>query len=132
MTNLNEFIDPDLTASDVLHSSGYASAASNSMGAGGGGMSLERRRELARRQRIVGDYAHSHLGRRHGVNAKARSVDQKTDRVYDASADSLGGRGKFSNRRPQGTIDTNNPNASVERRQRFIEPPSRGYNPFGS
>jgi hypothetical protein len=131
MVNLDDFIDPDLKTSDIVHSNGYAQAASGGIGAGGGGLSMDQRRKLLYGRQIVGSYAQSQLGRRYGA-AKARTADQKRGRVYDASVDSFDGKAKFSNRqnsaiKDQRQIDT----ASIERRQRFIEPPRRNYNPYG-
>ncbi len=128
MPNLNDFIDPDLKASDVVHSSGYASAATDGMGAGGGGMTLDQRRELANRQRTVGAYMYSHLGRRQAA-VKARTADQKSGRVYDASSDTFDDRAKFSNRQ-RGGLAKDKVDSSVDRRQHFVEPPSRGHNPY--
>lgn len=129
MVSLNDFIDPDLTASDVVHSSGYASAASgSSIGSGNGGLSLEQRRQLLNKPRTVGSYQYSELGRR-GNRTKARTADQTTGRVYDASNDTFEDRAKFSNRRPGG-ISGNKVDKSIERRQHFIEPPTRNHNPY--
>ena len=38
MTSLNKFIDPDLSAADVLHSSGYVSASGIGGGMGAAGL----------------------------------------------------------------------------------------------
>ena len=131
MASLNDFIDPDLTTSDVVHSSGYAQAASDGIGAGGGGLSMEQRRKLMYGRQIVGSYAQSHLGHRFGAH-KARTADQKQGRVYDASADSFDDKAGFGNRRGGGIKDrTQVDTASIQRRQRFIEPPKRNYNPYG-
>lgn len=129
MPNLNDFIDPDLTAADVVHSNGYASAAASGMGAGAGGLSLDQRRQLANRQRTVGAYVYSHLGRRQSA-LKARTADQKAGRVFDASSGNFEDRAKFSHRQRGGASPGGSTEASVAKRQRFIEPPARGHNPY--
>lgn len=125
MASLNDFIDPDLTTNDILHSNGYAQAAG---GAGAGGLSMEQRRKLMYGRQTVGSYAQSQLGRRYGAT-KARTADQNRGRVYDASADSFDDKAKFSNRRPGGVGDSK-VDKSVAKRERFIEPPARGHNPY--
>ena len=127
MASLNDFINPDLTSNDVLHSSGYVSG--NGSGGGAGGRSIEQRRADLNKPRTVGSYQHSELGQR-GNRTKARTADQKSGRVYDASNDSFSDNAKFSNRK-QGGLSDNKIDRSVERRQHYVEPPSRNYNPFG-
>lgn len=133
MVNLNDFIDPDLTTSDVVHSSGYAQAASGgAIGAAGstGGLSMDQRRKLMYGRQMVGSYAQSQLGRRFGTH-KARTADQKRGRVYDASTDTFSDDSKLGNRQSGGVKDrTQIDTSSIERRQRFIEPPKRNYNPY--
>ena len=130
MVSLNDFIDPDLTTNSIAHTSGYV--AGSGLGAGGGGMSIEQRRKQMYGRQIVGSYRQSQLGSR-SAGVKARTADQKRGRVYDASSDTFEDKAKFSNRRPGGgtkersQVDT----SSIDRRQHFIEPPRRGYNPFG-
>jgi hypothetical protein len=132
MANLNDFIDPDLTTADIVHSSGYAQVASGgTIGAGGGGLSMEQRRKQMYGRQIVGTYAQSQLGRRYGVS-KARTADQKKGRLYDASSDSFSDKTGFSNRQGSGIKDRSKiDTASIQRRQHFVEPPHRGYNPYG-
>lgn len=132
MPTLDEYLNPDLTTSDVVHSSGYAQAASGgTIGAGGGGLSMDQRRKLMYGRQIVGSYAQSQLGRRYGAS-KARTADQKKGRVYDASADKFDDKAGFSNRQGGGVKDrTKIDTASIERRQHFVEPPHRNYNPYG-
>ncbi len=126
MVSLNEFIDPDLSAADVQHSNGYANAAG---GAGAGGLSMEQRRQALRQPRTVGSYQHSHLGRRHNA-LKARAVDQSKGRAYDASSDRFTDKAKVAGRRKAGANDATQIDKSVSRRQNFVEPPKRGYNPY--
>jgi hypothetical protein len=132
MANLNDFIDPDLTTSDVIHSSGYAQVASGgAMGAGAGGLSLEQRRKQMYGRQTVGSYAQSELGRRY-ASSKARTADQKKGRVYDASTDSFDDKAGFGNRRGGGVKDRSQVDtSSIQRRQHYVEPPTRNYNPFG-
>lgn len=128
MASLNEFIDPDLTTSDIVHSSGYArAAAGDAIGASGGGLSMEQRRQKMYGRRVVGSYAQSHLGRRFGAQ-KARTADQTRGRVYDASSDSFNDTARFSNRQPGGTGSS--PDRGVQRRQHFIEPTPRRHDPY--
>jgi hypothetical protein len=125
MASLNDFIDPDLTTSDVIHSSGYAQAAS---GAGAGGLSMEQRRQALNKPRIVGAYNKSMLGQRYAAT-KARTADQTQGRAYDASKDSFDDKARFSNRQANRVAEPN-VDASVAKRQHFIEPPARGHNPY--
>ena len=129
MVSLNEFIDPDLSSSDVLHSSGYVS--SDGTGGGAGGLSLQKRRELAHKNdRLVGTYHHSQLGRRYGA-VKARTADQKSARAYDASTDTFKGDAKYGNRQSSKIKDAGSIDRSIAKRQHFVEPPTRKYNPYG-
>ncbi len=127
MASLNDFIDPDLSAADVLHSSGYVSA--SGLGGGMGGLSMEKRREQLNKPRIVGAYQHSHLGRRYG-SAKARTADQKAGRVYDASTGGFSDKAQMSNRQSNSIKEPSQIDSSVAKRQHFIEPPARGHNPY--
>jgi hypothetical protein len=127
MTDLNQFLNQDMTADDVAHTSGYADAAG---GAGAGGLSMEQRRKLLNQPRVVGAYQYSRLGRQ-GSSVKARTADQGRGRVYDASSDSFGDDAATSNRqqggiKDSGQIDTK----SVERRQHFVEPPTRSFDKY--
>lgn len=131
MVSLNDFIDPDLTANSVAHTSGYVS--NSGAGAGGGGLSMEQRRKQMYGRQIVGSYSQSQLGSRY-ASAKARTADQKRGRVYDASSDTFEDNAKFSNRRQgSGSVKDRSQvdSSSINRRQHYIELPRRGYNPFG-
>lgn len=127
MASLNEFIDPDLSTANVLHSSGYVSA--SGIGGSMGGLSMEKRREQLNKPRIVGVYQHSHLGRRYGA-AKARTADQKAGRVYDASTGGFSDKAQMSNRQSSSIKNPSKVDPSIAKRQHFIEPPSRGHNPY--
>ncbi|MFZ1360775.1 MAG: hypothetical protein WAS27_01970 [Candidatus Saccharimonadales bacterium] len=131
MASLDQFINPDLSTNDVLHSSGYVDALGN--GSGAGGLSMEKRRQLLNQPRTVGTYGQSQLGRRYGA-VKARAADQKVGRVYDASSDSFSDGTKTSNRQVGGIKDKANIDSSVRRRQHFVEPSQRpkpsGHNPY--
>ena len=131
MTSLNKFINPDLSAADVLHSSGYVSA--SGIGSAMGGLSIEKRRQLLNQPRVVGSYQQSQLGRRYGA-AKARTADQQSGRVYDASSDTFDDKAQYSNRKAGNIKDTSKIDSNIERRQHFVEPSSRpkpqGYNPY--
>ena len=127
MADLNQFIDPDLTTNDVLHSNGYGAVAG---GGGAGGLSMDQRRKLLNQPRVVGSYQYSRLGRQ-GSSYKARTADQDRNRRYDASSDTFSDDTATNNRQKSGIKDRSQVDVkSVERRQHFIEPPSRGYDKF--
>jgi hypothetical protein len=127
MADLNQFLNKDLTADDVNHSNGYGAVAG---GGGAGGLSMEQRRKLLNQPRVVGAYQYSRLGRQ-GASVKARTADQQRGRVYDASSGSFSDDASYSNRQQGGIKDrTQIDTKSVERRQHFIEPPSRGYDKY--
>ena len=127
MADLNQFLNKDLTADDVTHSSGYAQVG----GAGAGGLSMEKRAELRNKEvRVVGDYRWSKLGRQ-GSATKAKTADQTQGSAYDASSDTFSDGASHNNRqkadiKDQAQVDTK----SIERREHFIEPPSRGYDKY--
>lgn len=125
MASLNDFIDPDLTTNDILHSNGAAQTAG---GAGAGGLSMEQRRKLSYGRQMVGSYAHSQLGRRYGA-AKARTADQARGRVYDASTDAFDDKAGYGNRRA-GSVSETKLDKTVAKRERFTEPPSRRHDPY--
>lgn len=126
MANLNQFLNQGMSADDVAHSNGYGAVAG---GGGAGGLSMEQRRKLLNQPRIVGAYQYSRLGRQ-GSSVKSRTADQSRSRVYDASSDSFkdsaNGNRQKGGMRNDAQVDTR----SVERRQHFIEPPSRGYDKY--
>lgn len=138
MANLNQFIDPDLTASDVTHSSAYGQAAG---GGGLGGLSMEARRQKLGQPRVVGAYAQSKLGSSRGT-AKAKAVDGTGSSVYDPSSgtfvstpssagDAAAGDTLEAGNRQQGGIkDSSQIDSSMARRQSFNEPKARNYNPY--
>ena len=127
MADLNQCLNRDLTADDVAHSNGYASAAG---GAGAGGLSMDQRRKLLNQPRVVGSYQYSRLGRQSSA-MKARTADQKQGRVYDASRDSFSDDAPVSNRQQGGIKDRSQVDTkSIERRQHFVEPPSRSYDKY--
>lgn len=128
MADLNQFLNQDLTAGDVTHSSGIGSVAG---GGGAGGLSIDRRRELMNKPRVVGVYRYSRLGRQ-GSAVKPRAANQKVDRAYDASSDSFSSGATYSNRQRGGIKDRDQvDNGSIDRRQHFIEPPTRKYDRYG-
>ena len=127
MADLNQFLNQDLTAGDVAHSSGMGAVAG---GGGAGGLSMDQRRKLLNQPRVVSAYHYSRLGRQ-GSASKARAADQEGTRVYDASSDSFNDKASSGNRqhgsiKNKRQIDTK----SVERRQHFIEPTPRNYDKF--
>jgi hypothetical protein len=131
MADLNQFLNKDLSADDVLHSSGYANVAG---GAGAGGLSMDQRKKLNNSVRVVGDYQRSQLGSRM-AGSKARTADQNRGRVYDPNNDSFDDSARTTNRenaaiKDRGEVDQQ----SIDRRQHFIEPSSRpaprGYDKF--
>lgn len=130
MVSLNEFIDKDLTAADVLHSSGYVSAS----GVGGtmSGLSLEKRRELRKKARVVGSYEQSDIGRRSNM-VKSRTADQKAGRIYDASTGTFQSSASYTRQGNRARInkvaDAQKIDASISKRQHAIQPPARGINP---
>lgn len=131
MTDLNQFLNQGMNADDVAHTSGFANAAS---GAGAGGLSMEQRRKKDE-IRVVGDsrvgsYKESKLGSM-GSSSKARTADQQRGRVYDASSNTFVDDASTGNRQKGGIKDVSQVDVkSVERRQHFVEPPSRGYDKF--
>ncbi len=126
MASLNDFLDPDLNTADILHSSGYVSA--SGLGGGGGGLSMERRKELLDRPRVVGTYGRSHLGRRYSA-ANVRTADRKT-RAHSASSDDSNGTASHNNRKKTGFKGPSKIDTSIAKRQHFIEPPRRSYDPY--
>ena len=131
MADLNQFLNKDLSADDVLHSSGYANVAG---GAGAGGLSMDQRRSLGRKEiRVVGDYRRSELGSRM-AGSKARTADQNRGRVYDPNTDGFEDSARTTNRENAAIKDRNKIDTSIEKRQHFIEPSSRpaprGYDKF--
>lgn len=127
MADLNQFLNQGMNASDVAHSNGYGVVAG---GGGAGGLSMEQRRKLLNQPRVVGAYQYSRLGRQ-GSATKARTADQKQSRAYDASSNSFSDNATYGNRQQGGISDrTQVDTKSVERRQHFVEPPSRGYDKY--
>ena len=128
MADLNQFLNQDMTADDVAHSNGYGAIAG---GGGAGGLSMEQRRKLLNQPRVVGAYQYSRLGRQ-GSSVKARTADQSKARVYDASSDSFTDNAGYARNRQQGSVQkpAQVETQSVERRQHFIEPPSRTYDKY--
>lgn len=126
MADLNQFLNQDLTADDVAHSNGYGAVAG---GGGAGGLSMEQRRKLLNQPRVVGAYQYSRLGRQ-GSSVKARTADQTRGRIYDASRGAFSDDAQTTNRQKgalsQPEVDTK----SIDRRQHFIEPPTRGYDKY--
>lgn len=127
MANLNQFLNQGMTADDIAHSNGYGAVAG---GGGAGGLSMEQRRKLLNQPRVVGAYQYSRLGRQSSA-IKARTADQKQSRTYDASSSSFSDGATYGNRQQGGVSDRSQIDTkSVERRQHFIEPPSRGYDKY--
>lgn len=138
MANLNQFIDPDLTAGDVTHSSAYGQAAG---GGGYGGISMDARRQKLNQPRVVGAYAQSSLGSRNSA-AKTKAVGGTGSSVFDPStgefvpappsADAAKDTGAVegSNRQHGGVKDPGQIESNVARRQQFTEPKPRNYNPY--
>jgi len=126
MADLSQFLGNAQSADDIGHSNAYADSA----GGGAGGLSMEQRRKLLNQPRVVGAYQYSRLGRA-GSSIKARTASQKQSRAYDASSDTFSDGGVTSNRQQSGIkdraqIDTK----SVERREHFVEPPTRNYDRY--
>lgn len=126
MPNLDDILNSKANADDVAHSNGIGSVAG---GGGAGGLSMDQRKKLLSQPRVVGDYKYSRLGRQ-GSSSKARTADQKIGRAYDASSDSFIDEAATSNRQQGGIKDDVQVDKSIEKRQHFIEPPSRGYDKF--
>jgi hypothetical protein len=128
MPDLNQFLGNAQSADDIGHSNGYGAAAG---GGGAGGLSMEQRRKLLNQPRVVGAYQYSRLGRQ-GSAVKARTADQKGGRAYDASSGTFSDSANVSNRsngavQDRAQVDTK----SIERREHFIEPPTRNYDKYG-
>lgn len=127
MADLNKYLNQDLTTNDMSHSNGMGTLAG---GGGAGGLSIERRRALLNRSRVVAAYHHSRLGRQ-GTSIMARAADQQTRRYYDASSDSFTDSATYENRQRGGMKQRNRIDTkSVERRQHFVEPSARKYDKF--
>lgn len=126
MSDLNQYLNQGIGADDVAHTNGYANAAN---GAGAGGLSMEERRKRLNQPRVVGEYKYSRLGSQ-GSSSKAKTIDQKSGRAYDASTGGFTD-GAIVGNRQKNNVDSNQVDTkSVEKRQRFVEPPSRGYDKF--
>lgn len=133
MSTLNDFIDPDLTTSDVIHSNGYAQAAAGgtvSGGAGSDGVSMSQRRKLMYGRRLVQSYTQSQLGQRYGA-VKARTVGQQKGRAYDASSDKFSDKAGYGIRRSTGTRGGVAAEPLPPPQRHFVEPPARTHDPFG-
>ena len=131
MADLNQFLNQGMTADDVAHSTGYGAIAG---GGGAGGLSMDKRRQLLNQPRVVGAYQYSRLGRQ-GSAMKARTADQSrgSGRVYDASSNSYSDESSasYGGNRQSGALDQQQTDTrSVEKRQHFIEPPSRNYDKY--
>jgi hypothetical protein len=130
MADLNQFLNKDLTSNDMSHSNGLGAVAG---GGGAGGLSMEERQRRLNQPRVLGAqgrYEYSRLGRQ-GSAVKARTADQDKKRSYDASTDTFSDSASYSNRqtsaiKDESQIDTK----SIEKRQHFIEPPSRTHDKY--
>jgi len=126
VADLNQFLNRGTDADDVTHSNAYGAAAG---GGGAGGLSMEQRRKLLNQPRVVGAYQYSRLGRQ-ASSLKARSSDAQRGRVYDPSKEGFNGD-TTGNRQQGGVKDSGQIDTkSVEKRQHFVEPPSRGYDKY--
>ena len=127
MADLNQFLNQGTDADDVTHSNAYGAAAG---GGGAGGLSMEQRRKLLNQPRVVGAYQCSRLGRQ-ASSLKARSSGAQRGRVYDPSTEDFNDNATTGNRQQGGVKGSGQIDAkSVEKRQHFIEPPSRGYDKY--
>lgn len=127
MADLNQFLNKDMSIGDVQHSNGFGVVAG---GGGAGGISIDRRRELNARSRLVGSYRHSQLGSR-GAAVKSRTADQQRGRMYDANTDSFTDSAVHANRQRGSVKDGNKIDTrSIERRQAFVEPRARKYDKY--
>jgi hypothetical protein len=130
MADLNQFLNQGLAADDIAHSNGYGAIAG---GGGAGGLSMDQRRKILNQPRVVGSYQYSRLGRQ-GSALKARTANEKLNngRVYDASKGSFEEASTFGTNRQHGGIKDQAPTVekSVDRRQHFVEPPSRNYDKY--
>ena len=107
MIDLNKYSGPD--KSRILHSSGAAQVGQGARIGSAGGLSFQRRLEVAERNRTVGDY------RRSAIGAQRGSLRVRRAATPDAS---LPGQ--------QSSVSAPNPTSQPG----FKEPPSRGYNPY--
>lgn len=127
MADLNQFLNQGLSADDIAHTNGYGVVAG---GGGADGLSMEKRRQLLNQPRVVGAYQYSRLGRQ-SSSVKSRTADQSRARVYDASSDSFTDSGRVGNRQSNQSNGQGGVAKSVERRQHYVEPPTRKYDRFG-
>lgn len=126
MADLNQFLNKGLSADDVSHSNGYGVVAG---GGGAGGLSMEQRKKLLNQPRVVGAYQYSRLGRQASASM-ARTANQQKGRVYDASSDTISDNPTSGNRHHGGINDSTQIDKSIEKRQHFVEPPSRNYDKY--
>lgn len=126
MTDLNLFLNKDLTADDVTHSNGMGAIAG---GGGVGGLSIEKRRQLLNKPRVIGAYESSRLAHQ-GSSLKARTATQPNARIYDASNDSFSDEKASTNRQQAGIKDRTEIDQSINRRQQFTEPRGRNYDKY--
>lgn len=110
MLDLNRF--SDTSKSEILHTSAHARVARGGQIGTAGSLSFEKRLELLRAQgRTVSDYRQSTLGVTRGtLRAKQADSRQSTVTRQNSSRQSF--------------------NAGSSTRSGFVEPPSRGYNPY--
>ena len=127
MTDLNIFLNKDLSADDVLHSNAMGAVAG---GGAAGGLSIEKRRQLLNRPRVIGSYEHSaRVARQQGTFARPQTFAQQQAR---GEANNGAGSAEIpSSNRQQGGIQSRNQiDNSIDRRQRFNEPKGRSFDKF--
>lgn len=114
MLDLNRF--NDTSKSEILHTSAHARVARGEQIGAAGSLSFQKRLELLRAQgRTVGSYRQSSLGVTRGA-LRAKQIDARQTNTDRQGASPSSSRQSFS--------------AGTGRQGGFVEPPSRGYNPY--
>ena len=114
MLDLNRF--SDTSKSEILHTSAHARIARGEQIGTAGSLSFQKRQELLKAQgRTVGDYRQSAIGTARGA-LRAKQVDPRQNSAAPQRGSTNSSRQSF--------------NVANNRQSGFVEPPSRGYNPY--
>lgn len=122
MIDLNKYSGQDKT--QLFHTSGQAQVGRGSQIGSGGGQSFQQRLELANRERTVGGYNRSMMGAQRGT-LRAKQFVPKPAASRSNAKDPIRSRQAFN------AGDTSTATGSAPSKPSgFVEPPSRGYNPY--